>query len=102
MVKARWLDPGIREAVLLLRDAGFETSDSGDGRSKPPAGIAYPFPHVIATTTKAQLLDEADRMLATLTAHPCGIKGWVVEAIYSTRDGCVLFAKGKPLGPVQR
>lgn len=32
------LDPGVRRLVVLLRLWGFETCDSGDGRSKPGAG----------------------------------------------------------------
>jgi hypothetical protein len=34
------LDPGVRRLVVLLRLWGFETCDSGDGRSKPGAGQA--------------------------------------------------------------
>jgi hypothetical protein len=32
------LDPGIREVVRMLRDAGFNTTDSGDGVTKVALG----------------------------------------------------------------
>lgn len=34
------LDPGVRRLVVLLRLWGFETCDSGDGKTKPGAGQA--------------------------------------------------------------
>lgn len=42
------LDPGIRETVRTLREAGFDTTDSGDGESKQAAGFtdALATPHV--------------------------------------------------------
>lgn len=40
------LDPGIRRTVLWLRQMGFETTDSGDGRSKPKDEEVEPYPHV--------------------------------------------------------
>lgn len=36
------LDPGIRRTVKLIRDHGFVTTDSGDGRSKGAFGEDYP------------------------------------------------------------
>ena len=45
------LDPGIRDVVRYLRGKGYETTDSGDGVSKPASwfetGEALPFPHVV-------------------------------------------------------
>ena len=35
------LDPGIRRLVTLLRAHGFETTDSGDGVTKPRAAFTY-------------------------------------------------------------
>lgn len=43
------LDPGIRNVVLWLRELGFNTTDSGDGRTKIEliaSGDALAFPHV--------------------------------------------------------
>lgn len=42
------LDPGIRDVVRLIREAGYETTDSGDGISKRATQPdALPFPHVV-------------------------------------------------------
>jgi hypothetical protein len=86
------LDPGIREIVRALNDVGFETTDSGDGVSKPAdwyaSGEAIPFPHVVAQTTPETMVADAHRMVFVLGA------GWVVEASYSTLDRTAhLFAR---------
>lgn len=39
------LDPGIRQCVRMLRQAGYETCDSGDGETKGDNGL--PFGHVV-------------------------------------------------------
>lgn len=85
------LDPGIRDTVALLRAAGFETSDSGDGESKSAedyaSGEAIPFPHVAARTTPQTMLVDAERMFALL-GEP-----WQVEATYIASTGTAyLFA----------
>lgn len=54
------LDPGVRRTVLLLRDLGYETTDSGDGASKGEAGL--PFAHVCIVVEPARLVEEADRL----------------------------------------
>lgn len=76
------LDPGIRDVVRTLHAAGFETTDSGDGESKPQAwydcGEAIPFPHVLAETTPETMIADAERMAAVLGA------GWNIEAEYQT------------------
>jgi hypothetical protein len=59
------LDPGIRDLVLRLRDAGFQTTDSGDGASKfegDAMGCAEEYPHVHMQTTPDSLLSEAHRL----------------------------------------
>jgi len=73
------LDPGIRDVVRLLNDNGFETTDSGDGVSKPAAGIVFPFPHVAAVTTPGTMVADAERCAALLGPE------WIVEASYATR-----------------
>ena len=85
------LDPGIADVVQRLREAGFETTDSGDGVSKPNMECAMPFPHVAARLRILGdcdwLADEAHRMRAV-----CG-EGWEVQLSYSTSDGSwLLFA----------
>jgi hypothetical protein len=46
-INFKHLDPGIRDVVTALWDAGLETSDSGDGVSKPAVGRDYKFEHVV-------------------------------------------------------
>ena len=55
-----YLDPGIRETVRLLRDAGFETTDSGDGVSKPEVGRCLSFGHVFIEVSPDKLISEAN------------------------------------------
>ncbi|HEX8030309.1 MAG TPA: hypothetical protein VF491_17665 [Vicinamibacterales bacterium] len=86
------LDPGIREIVRRVNQAGFETTDSGDGVSKPAAwyesGEAIPFPHLVATTTAADMVADACRLSAVLG------DGWTVEAEYQTNtQSAHLFAR---------
>jgi hypothetical protein len=83
------LDPGIRDIVQRLREAGFETVDSGDGVSKPPEGRVVPFAHVFARVEdRAQLLAEADRMAQLLGP------AWAVEASYDTaQEAALLMAR---------
>ena len=75
------LDPGIRETVRLLQNAGFDTTDSGDGVTKSHVdGCTMPFAHVAAVVTVEALISDAERMQAVLGS------GWHVEASYSTED----------------
>lgn len=62
------LSPGIRGAVLWLRKNGFETTDSGDG-SNYGQGMecAVPYPMIAIVVSKADLLDEADRLAELLS-----------------------------------
>ena len=45
-IKLTDLDPGIRDVVAALWERGLETTDSGDGVSKPEPGIVLAFEHV--------------------------------------------------------
>ena len=81
------LDPGIRKLVRLLRDNGFETTDSGDGAFKfedipeeevaedgpTPVGLpmacAEPVANVYMQCTKDTLLAESERLVSLLKAH---------------------------------
>jgi len=99
------LDPGIRDTVMLLRDRGFETTDSGDGQSKDGCGVAddngvvhhLAFPHVAAKTTCPHLFEDAKRMQALLREHgPDGLSDWSVEGTFSPDGGCTLFARANP------
>lgn len=86
------LDPGIRDIVRRVNQAGFETTDSGDGVSKPQewfdSGEALPFPHVVAVTTPATMVKDAHLLNDVLGP------GWLVEASYCTlRQRAHLFAR---------
>jgi hypothetical protein len=76
------LDPGICEAVRKLRAAGLNTTDSGDGVSKPADCRTMDEPHVhIVSSGPRMMLRDARRAQDVLGAE------WYVEATYSTRDG---------------
>ena len=81
------LDPGIRRHVLSLRDAGFETTDSGDGISKlggPGEGCMLDAPNIAIVLPAVDCLIEealgAQRVLDEIE------DGWRVEACWSTYD----------------
>lgn len=91
------LDPGIRETVRRLRRHGFETTDSGDGVSKPADwyqpdehGItqAMNFPHVICLTSPDRLIADAQRLVVLFPT-------WQVEATYYPRNdkGILMISK---------
>lgn len=76
------LDPGIRRLVTLLRERGFNTTDSGDGVTKLQAAyceeptfsrptILHEFgildvPHVVCVTAPEHMMGEARRLRALL------------------------------------
>jgi hypothetical protein len=58
------IDPGVRMLVALLRQHGFDTTDSGDGSKD---GLNVPHVHMVC---HAQLLAfEADRLHRVLSLH---------------------------------
>lgn len=92
------LDPGIRDVVETLHKYGFETTDSGDGVSKPAHwyqpdehGItqAFDFPHVVCATTPQTMLDAAYRLQWLLGDE------WSVEATYYAKDRTAILFAGK-------
>lgn len=104
------LDPGIAAVVRLLREAGFDTTDSGDGVSKPQdwyeSGEALPFPHVFVMMRASDFLLSADfalrsfgeaaRMQSLLDGHE---PGWRVEASYAPQDHSVVLMASKGADP---
>lgn len=61
------LDPNIRNTVRWLRSHGFNTTDSGDGKSKLKTGEfddndLINIPHVAMTADPAVLIMEANRL----------------------------------------
>jgi hypothetical protein len=95
------LDPGIRETVRRLREAGFDTSDSGDGRSKPADPVeVLDFPHVAIRASASSLIGEAERLRfflsdAGLTVEPFGMepepeKRIGIQASYDPSNGSAI------------
>jgi hypothetical protein len=76
------LDPGIRQVVRWLNDNGFDTTDSGDGKTKfvaeNPMECAQPFPNVAIETTPATLVSQCDRLAALLREKGIEVRpmGW--------------------------
>ncbi len=65
------LDPGIRRTVALLREAGFDMCDSGDGRSKAEwiaSGEAMAYPNVTMRVEPDAMVSEARRLRRALRA----------------------------------
>lgn len=84
------LDEGIREVVRALRDAGFDTCDSGDGSKADEMGCALHCPNVSAICDIETLVEEGDRMLEVLG------EGWIVQASYSPNDGYAVLHAYQP------
>lgn len=74
------LDAGIQQIVLRLRAEGFETTDSGDGVSKPASPEVLPYRHVFCRVETQAASAEADRLQGVLGKY------WAVEASYSALD----------------
>ena len=83
------IDEGIRDVVRSLREAGFDTCDSGDG-TKDDMGCALDYPNVSAIVDVDTLVEEGDRMLEVLGDD------WIVQASYSPNDGYALLHAYQP------
>lgn len=84
-------DPGIQEAVVKCLDAGFHTTDSGDGESKRDENGELPLcaigiPNVMMLVEdKNELISECERLKELFP-------DWSVEAGYNPDDGlCTLI-----------
>jgi hypothetical protein len=79
------IDVGVVSAVRALREAGFSTTDSGDGTKAPTMECAVPFPMIACTVENhAELCDEASRAFVVLEGIEPG--RWFVEGSYSATD----------------
>ena len=94
------LDPGIRDTVQWMLDLGYETTDSGDGKTKPAQGDAdaLPYPHVSMRTTRERLTFDADKLLEQLREigipiAPAGEDASrpAIQATYDPADGSALL-----------
>lgn len=97
------LDPGIIGAVRFLRHHGFNTTDSGDGYTKPLDERTIEGPHVFCTVSNyAAGAFEADRALLEIKRYLGNVGSastrLLVEASYSSEDEtCILSLTGEPL-----
>lgn len=102
------LDPGIADVVIMLRNLGFNPTDSGDGVSKPDEQRDFDVKHVAcawepvlgdlpdgAPVDAHQFFREAQRLQKTLGS------GWKVEASFAPADSnyLLLATKNDPPGP---
>jgi poly(3-hydroxybutyrate) depolymerase len=83
------LDPGIRNLVIALHGAGFNTTDSGDGASKDSGDDVLPYPHVFIVSAPDRMLDDARAVHRWLIDHGATAK---VEASYDPDDSSAIVA----------
>lgn len=83
------LNPGIRRLVKMLREAGFETVDSGDGVTNVEAGMegALKVPHVHCVVSSKLMVQEAHRMLSLFTDVSIDATPGMVQALFDPADG---------------
>ena len=81
----KYLDKGIVDLVRFLFDNGYETTDSGDGVSKPDVGREFDFPHVVVSVEPTDLMHSVGFVFGLLAgtewAH------FQVEGRYALPDG---------------
>jgi hypothetical protein len=96
------LDPGIRETVRWLRQHGFNTTDSGDGVSKPADERVFSEPHVVVICSGKDLITETDRLNALIAEKQLSMPNlWLdrdsftIEGSYSPVDklGAILLIR---------
>lgn len=79
------LDPGVRRTVWRLRRWGYNTTDSGDGRSKQavdPDVSALAIAHVHIRCFRSRMMDDADSLWRLL----CDIEHVNIQATYDPAD----------------
>lgn len=95
------LDPGIRDLVMFLHGAGFHTTDSGDGVSKPGGLRSLPYAHVFISVSGDDLIEGSIRLLNEarrfgLTVGEQGASPWYVQATYDPCRGGMLMIAHDP------
>lgn len=106
--KVEQLDPGIADVVIMLRNLGFNPTESGDGVSKPDVERDFDVKHVACAWEpphgdgpnaleigRTDFFVAADRLQNVLGA------GWKVEASYDPADNSyvLLATKKDPPSP---
>lgn len=104
------LDPGIRNLVVYLRALGFETTDSGDGYSKPADERVFHTPHVAMRCEPWRIVEASDHLLLAVRQFVENLKNrgddlqtaddwrltvgdWHIETSYCPNDkSCVMLA----------
>ena len=94
MINYDELDPGIREIVKKLNNAGFITTDSGDGSKYPDMEGALPFPMIVCKTTVENLILESHRLMSFLKDNDS--RFWTVEAVYHPASMITLLIGTSP------
>lgn len=85
------IDAGIRERVRILRDEGFDTTDSGDGSKAAWMEGALPYPMIAVVVPKVgDLFDQAEHLRTVLDLH-AECAGYELSANYSPVDGTSLL-----------
>lgn len=89
------INPGVRKLVALLREHGFNTCDSGDGKTHDFA-CDREYPYVVCAVTPDTLVAEAHRLVEVLRAKGVQLapltvdghtRGGDVQAYYGPLDG---------------
>lgn len=66
------LNPGVRRLVRVLREAGFDTCDSGDGATHDHE-CDRSYPYVVIRVRPAEMAEEARRLRKVLRAFGCAV-----------------------------
>lgn len=99
MIEYNELDPGIRWVVIWLNKIGFETTDSGDGRTKPPGPDVLPYAHVAIKSSPTSLLSDADHLRRRIDdARPGGSVMPSIQATYDPADQSAVILVSWPPG----
>ncbi len=87
------LDPGIRRTVAWLRSLGYDTSDSGDGKTKVGSmECALDFPHVaIRLQFSHDLASTANELWSDLGKAGITVESGMIVASYDPADSSVVI-----------
>jgi hypothetical protein len=104
LAEQQQLDPGIADVVIMLRNLGFNPTDSGDGRSKPDLDRDFDVKHVACTwspmheaSEPAQdFYDDARKLQKVLGS------GWKVQATFDPADDSYILLATKNEEPSSR
>lgn len=88
----RSLSPEIRDLVVALRDADFNTVDSGDGSNLAQGmSCALPFKMVAIQVEREELCDEADRLAEWFASGNPGWEAYQIQASYTPGSAAIII-----------